>query len=215
MHELDQVIDEYTLAAFIAGTLTKQRRQEVIEYLAGNADAREVLQMAYAALSAAQNSENDAEPVSLLRPARRSDRTAVAKLFRLREASRYIAATAIVFAIGIVLRLAFGPPTDALRSPLTRDGQGLEVSVTGPGPEFDWPSVPNAYQYRIVVWDPLEARVVGQYSTSESEIDSTDPIVRDLQPKLRKGDSYTLRIDAIDAQNRLIRSSETVEFVSN
>ncbi|MEX0747534.1 MAG: hypothetical protein WD275_05985, partial [Rhodothermales bacterium] len=178
MHELDQVIDEYTLAAFIAGTLTKQRRQEVIEYLAGNADAREVLQMAYAALSAAQNSENDAEPVSLLRPARRSDRTAVAKLFRLREASRYIAATAIVFAIGIVLRLAFGPPTDALRSPLTRDGQGLEVSVTGPGPEFDWPSVPNAYQYRIVVWDPLEARVVGQYSTSESEIDSTDPIVR-------------------------------------
>ena len=211
MQDFEQVIDEYTLAAFIAGTLTKKRRQEVIDYLAGNADAREVLHMAYQALGAAQAGDEDGESASLLRPSRKADRTAARRLSRIRDVGRYVAATAIVFAVGIVLRLAFGPPTDALRSPLPRDAQGVEVTVAA-GPEFDWSAVPNAYQYRIVIWDPLEARVVGQYETADSEIERGDPIISDLQPKLRKGDQYTLRIDAIDAQNRLIRSSETVEF---
>ena len=211
MQDFDQVIDEYTLAAFIAGTLTKKRRQEVIDYLAGNADAREVLHMAYQALGAAQAGDQD-ESASLLRPSRSADRPAARRLSRIRDIGRYVAATAIVFAVGIVLRMAFGPPTDALRSPLPRNVQGVDVTVTA-GPEFDWSAVPNAYQYRVVIWDPMEARVVGQYETADSEIESGDPIIRDLQPKLRKGDQYTLRIDAIDAQNRLIRSSETVEFV--
>jgi hypothetical protein len=48
-------VDEYTLAAYIANTLSRQRRAEVTAYLAANADARELLRMAYEALEAAKN----------------------------------------------------------------------------------------------------------------------------------------------------------------
>ena len=47
-------IDEYTLAAFLDGSLTSARRQEIKAYLAKNADARELLKMAYEALEAAE-----------------------------------------------------------------------------------------------------------------------------------------------------------------
>lgn len=220
MPDSDQVIDEHTLAAFIAGTLPKNRRDEVITYLAGNSDAREVLQMAYDALETAQDSTLYAEgPSSPAKqrtgtPPRRGDRASGTSDF-LRGAGRYVAATMIVFAIGIVLRLAFGPPTDALRSPLSRESEILRVQVdAAAGPSFTWSAVENAYLYRIVVWDPSAARVVGQYETRDSDLGAGNPIVDDLATKLGSGDPYTLRIDAIDAQNRLIRSSETVEFVA-
>lgn len=218
MPDSDQVIDEHTLAAFIAGTLPKNRREEVIAYLAGNSDAREVLKMAYDALEAAQE-VNQSGDVRSTPPrfrggaaARKSDRSAT-RGGLLRGAGRYVAATVIVFTIGIVLRLTFGPPTDALRTPLPRESENLQVQVdVADGPVFAWSMVDNAYHYRIVVWDPGEARVVSQYETRDSELGSDHPVVNDLMPRLRSGSSYTLRIDAVDAQNRLIRSSESIEF---
>lgn len=219
MCDPDPLIDEHMLASFIAGTLSKERRDTVVEYLASNSDAREVLQMAYQALEAARTGEPEIaarSTYSKLRPGvrkRSADRPAARNRI-LRGASRYVAATVIVFVVGVVLRLAFGPPTDALRSPLPRGAESLEVQVDE-GPEFSWTEVSNAYHYRIVVWDPQEARVVGQYETTDFEVDSTHPIFADLESKLRPGDSYTLRVDAVDAQNRLVRSSETVQFTTD
>lgn len=214
------MIDEHTLAAFIAGTLPKHRRDEVVTYLAGNSDARELLQMAYEALEAAQDAEVEGtrrSPLSRRRgdiPSSKRDRTAAPRRF-VQGAGRYVAATVIVFAIGIVLRLAFGPPTDALRSPLPSEAGALRVQVDlADAPALSWSAVENAYQYRIVVWDPTEAQVVGQYQTREADLGAEHPVVTDLREKLRSGDPYTLRIDAIDAQNRLIRSSETLSFMA-
>lgn len=215
MQEFERVIDEYTLAAFLAGTLPEARQQEVIEYLAANPDAREVLQMAAEALEAARSGDVE-EPMKDASASQRQVRSRPARRKRHRSwvqgAGRYVAATLFVFVVGIVLRLSFGPPTDALRSPLSRSGTEMQVDVSTPGPAIQWPNVANAYRYRIVIWDPQEARVAGEYETTAHIIEPDDSVSSRMRDELVAGREYALRIDAIDAQNRLVRSSETVDF---
>lgn len=217
MQESDRVIDEYTLAAFLASTLSEARRQEVIAYLADNPDAREVLRMAVDALDAARNG-NPVESSSIPFRAPTLDRRSKKPTRRpprrwLHGPGRYAAAAVFVFVVGVALRLTFGPPTDALRSPLQRSGSQLRIEVSVPGPTIEWSTVENAYRYRLVVWDQQQARVAGQYETSDTEIGVTHAVVQELRGALQPGSTYVLRIDAIDAQNRLVQSSETVEFV--
>ena len=54
MRPHQQHIDEYTLAAFLSGRLSEERRRDVVAYLAENADARVLLCMAGEALEAAR-----------------------------------------------------------------------------------------------------------------------------------------------------------------
>ncbi|MEX0600762.1 MAG: hypothetical protein WD021_08310 [Rhodothermales bacterium] len=225
MQESDRVIDEYTLAAFLAGTLGDDEREEVVEYLAGNSDAREVVRMAADALQAARSSGAD-DPAARDRTSaekkfagRRPARRTIARSERrsrpgwMEGAKRYVAATLFVFVVGMILRLSFGPPTDALRSTTSRSGAELTVDVSLPGPSIEWPEVENAYKYRLVVWDIDEARVAGTYETMEEHVAASDSIMQTMREDLSPGRAYSLRVDAIDPQNRLIRSSSTVDFV--
>ena len=68
MNQKKHPLDEYTLAAFLSGTLPEDRRREVMAYLAENADARELLCMAHDALEAAQ--EPVAEPFVMPAPSK-------------------------------------------------------------------------------------------------------------------------------------------------
>lgn len=218
MDQTNQLIDEYTLAAFIAGTLSKQRRDEVIAYLAENAEARELLHMAYQAMETARQTDEIAGPARVADrpahlPAREADRTpARPALRRLHGLSRYVVATVVVFTIGLGLRLAFGPPTDALRSPLPAQSSELTVQVSPSDLVFTWNHIPDAYQYRVVIWDPQEARVVARHETATTRLDEESAFVRELRAQLADDHTYTIRIDAVDAQNRLIQSSESIEF---
>ena len=217
MQDPERVIDEYMFAAFLAGTLPEERRREVVEYLAVNPDAREVLHMAADALEAARSAGPEEAPSTRWGNApatRRSDRVRHAsRRSFLRGAGRYVAATAFVFVVGMVLRLAFGPPTDALRAPLQRSAELLDLNVSASGTAIEWSPVENAYRYRIVVWDPERAVVAGQYETSDSRLDQEHEVLRSLRGDLEVGRTYTIRVDAIDAQNRLIRSSETLDYL--
>ncbi len=222
MHDSDPVIDEYTLAAFLAGTLAQQRREEVIDYLAANPDARDVLRMAAGAFEAARGvgRVETGRGVGAVAAARRSVRIRRSRRpqhgsrpSRATEAGRYLAATVFVGFVGIALGLSFGPPTDALRSPLERSGSEMQVELSVPGPSLQWSAVEEVYRYRLVVWDPAEARVAGAYETSGSKLEADHPIVREMHRDLEAGRRYMLRIDAIDARNRLIRSSKALEFV--
>lgn len=214
MERSTQIIDEYTLAAFIAGTLPEQRRSEVVAYLAENADARELLHMAYEALQASHVTEEAAPP----RPdepapptVREPDRGAVWRpARRLQGLGRYAVATVVVFTVGLGLRLAFGPPTDALRSPLPAQAGEMAVQVSPSDLTIEWSPVADAYEYRIVVWDPQQARVVTRSETSAHQSDAA--FAAELRQKLAAGHTYTLRIDAVDAQNRLLQSSASISF---
>ena len=76
------LIDEYTLASFIAGTLSEKDREAVMMCLLTNEDARECLHMACEALAAARQTEPPPayEPflprVAVPSPAFRTDRPA-------------------------------------------------------------------------------------------------------------------------------------------
>lgn len=219
MKDKNQPMDEYTLAAFMAGTLPRNRRAEVAEYLSNNADARELLQMAYEALESSHSREDDAELATIAfreqREARkahvRADRRPSPARRRASSVGRFVAAAVMVFAVGAGLRLSLGPPADALRSRSSSDVFDLKIRTAENGPVLLWSPVENAYQYRIVVWDPEEAMVMGRLNTREHRIDGSDDFIRNLRELASPGRQYTIRVDAFDAQNRLLESSVALD----
>lgn len=216
MNHTSQAMDEYTLAAFMAGTLPPGRREEVALYLSNNADARELLQMAYEALEASQIQDDDFElPAVGPAPPRvarvRADRKPTQIKKRMRGLTRFVVAAVIVFTVGVGLRLALGPPADALRSRQADDVLTLSVQADQDGSAVHWNQVPDAYQYRVVVWDPEAAEVVGRHETTGTRLDASDEFLASVRGQSGSGHAYTVRVDAYDVQNRLIQTSETIE----
>ena len=214
MYNPPDYIDEYTLADFIAGNLTGKQHADVIAYLANNADARELLRLASAALEEAKNLQELAETEShgFLRAPFRSDRMAVRSPLFYRRIKRYAVATLMVFAVGIGLRLLFFPVSDPLRNGGNLEILDVSIHVNQQDLQFEWTGVEDAFRYRLVVWDVLEAHVVGRYETRSTYLDRENDFIIELLERLEPGRTYTLRIDAVDAQNRMIRSSTRVEF---
>lgn len=209
MNDASNILDEYDLAAFLAGTLPESRRQEVVAYLASNAEARELLCMAHEALEMSQKPEVYTPPPQGA-PAR-APRKAVPRQRTFRF-GRYLAAAVVVFSLGFGLRLALGPPDDALRSQQEATQDKLTVEIATPDLAFEWTPIPSAYRYTIVVWDAYEARVVAQHETRTTSISHHSEFVETLRPLLRSNRDYTLRVDAIDARNRLLKSSDLTNF---
>jgi hypothetical protein len=222
-------VDEHTLAAFLAGTLTETRRREVAAYLDGDPEARDVLRMASEALQAAR-SEEPAGRSSLvartpaLQRAQRSAQRSVqhsaqrsalpAVRSNIRGAGLYASAASFVFGVGLVLWFALGPPLEAFRPPPLPDHARLSVELSYPGPTIAWQPVEEAFRYRLVVWDQRRADVAGSYRTTDHELGSSHEIIQALREDLQTGRTYVLRVDAIDARNRRVQSSATVEFVA-
>ncbi len=208
-------IDEYTLAAYLSGTLSAEQRREVAAYLANHADARELLCMAYQALE--ESGEACYTPVP-----ERSDETAVKKgLLRqvvlrpklhVRRLARFSAAAVIIFTVGLGLRLSAGPPIDTVRSGSPSDTIELVVNASQEVLRFEWSPVEGAYQYRVVVWDPLQAAIVTAETVQSTRLSRESDFISKLDSKLVQGRTYQFRVDAVDAQNRLIRSSSPVDF---
>jgi len=224
MDHTQRPIDEYTLAAYIAGTLPEDERAEVAAYLAENADARELLQMAYEALEAARHGDPHMKPAGDLeydilsrsdrapRHAPHTRRTPVPAVFR------YAAAAVLLATIGIGLRQAFTPPdavtpmTDAYRDATADSNFTVSINSVLADLRFSWNAVTAADKYRVVVWDLERAEMVGRYMVSETAFDKNTPEMAELKPKLDAGRLYAVRVDAIDKQNRLLGSSESIEF---
>lgn len=218
MEKANQTMDEYTLAAFMAGTLPRSRRAEVAEYLSNNADARELLQMAYEALESSHAQEDDdalhalpfEERPASRNPIPRADRRPALSRRRASSIGRFVAAAVMVFAVGAGLRLSLGPPADALRSRSSAEALELSIRASEYGPVFLWSPLENAYQYRVVVWDPEEAVVMGRLETKANRVDAKDDFIRNLRDLAEQGRQYTVRVDALDARNRLLDSSVTL-----
>lgn len=198
-----QPVDEYTMAAFMAGTLSDEAQEAVVAYLSENAEARELLCMAHEALEAATIPEP--QPVVETLPDRPARPGRSNRWFRLAGAA------VLVFALGFGLRVTLGPPNHLTRDNTTAQTSALTVDVS-PALNFQWTPIPDAYKYKVVIWDARGARVVAEHETDATQLSDNDPFVQTLHPILHASQQYTLRIDAIDARNRLIESSDLVSF---
>lgn len=230
MNRADSTFDEYTLAAFMAGSLSDERRQEVIAYLAENAEARELLVMAYQALDASEDGtplpfdvpafpQATPQPVAPApdRAPRVQDRTA--RRFTWKRMSRYAATFVVVFALGVSLRLVVGPPTSDTSSDFpgpVRDGTeqvGLNLTFEQ-DLIFSWNALEEANEYRLVVMDVATAEIMANHTTKANRLDSNDAFIQSLKTQLTPGKTYSLSIDARDmANNPLLKDAiETVNF---
>lgn len=221
MNSADSSFDEYTLAAFMAGSLSDDRRQEVITYLAENAEARELLAMAYQALDASTDEtplpfEVPAIPQATPQPVKPAPARAprvqdrgprvqerTARRFSWKQMSRYAGVFVVVFALGLSLRLVLGPPAQE-DDPLTvRDGTA-EMSLNPTVEQdliFRWNAVQGADRYTVTVFDN-ESEIIATYETKSNRINSSDSFLQELKPKLTADETYTLRIDAWTLENR-------------
>lgn len=211
MDQTHTPVDEYILAAFIAGTLDEERRRAVINYLAANAEARELLHMAYQAMEAAH--APDAVPEVHPAPAQLPVSPVRDRAPRRRIARRMAAGLLAVLLVGFGVRALLFAPSDALRSPQpAAEAPTFSVQIETPSLAMSWDPVLDAYAYQIIIWDPVGVRVVDRHRTTATHLDADDPFVETLSATLEPGHSYSLRVDAINAQNRQLRSSEAINF---
>ena len=221
-------IDEYTLAAFLDGTLTPARRQEVIAYLARNADARELLKMSYEALEAAEEPAlfEQAEPAEPT-PTRASvpDRQARPRPFPVPQLRSYaVAAVLVAGVLGAVLLLTpQAPPAEEPTAPRLRSAPSdvepervrLAVQVSAPSLRFRWTPVPDAYEYRLVVFDFQTATVIAKHTTKATQLDGDATFIEELRSQLDAEKIYALYVYARDVRNRDIVRSELTHFTLN
>ena len=208
MQRDDPFIDEYTLAAFLAGNLPEKERAQVLAYLAASEDARELLCMAQDALEAA-----DAPARSTPAPAPAAPRPARPPVARQHHRLRLrygVTALVLLLIAGVGLLTMWPQDTDRFRG--AEDASTWKLEVTTPALQFNWSEVPEAYYYRLVVMDVTEAEVVDVHETRDTRLGRDDAFLLALQSKLDADHPYELYVRAIDVQNREIHSFEPVEF---
>ncbi len=208
MNHKKQPIDEYTLAAFLSGSLPEHRRREVVAYLAENADARDLLCMTREALDAAQQpvTEPFVMPAATSKTAALEPRIPVRgaaspaaprSALRWQRVRHFATATLLVAVLGLGLRLGLSLyNTDALRG--DAQDERLTVLVSTPVLQFQWNNVEDAFYYRLVVWDVEGAEVVTRHETKSTRLSRNDAFMLALRHKLKTNRLYSVRIDAVD-----------------
>lgn len=207
-------LDEYTLAAFLAGTLSEEQHREVIAYLAENEDARELVCMAQDAMEAARQpvTEPFALPAAPPKPATLppSPRAPERPTLSLVRWQRYAVAAMVLLAITIGLRIGLSGNIDTLRG--SEDAPGITGQVDATTLEMSWNAPPDAYSYHLVVWDVEAAESVAQHDLRATHLDDDDPFVQELHDQLVSGRQYEIRIDALNVENRVIQRSDLLQF---
>ncbi len=212
----EQTIDEYTLARFLAGTLPDEERRDMIRNLTHDVDSRELLRATMEALEAATEKQLGAPLPAARSPRSLNNRTATLRpRMSLVSFCRYSAAALVLMAVGVGARLSVAPAADAFRSSAAHQTIAVEQRAHAEGLSLTWEAVREAYQYRVVVWDPEAAAVVGELTTGANHLDAQDKGVAEALKGARRGRSYQVRVEAIDDANRLIRSSSLLDVTPN
>ena len=204
-------IDEYTLAAYLAGRLAPARHREVADFLARDEDARDLLVAANQLLE----SEGDGQPS---RPPTLSSVDLPPRSKPLLSGSRRLSVmlwttvslvclTAFVTTILVAFRV--GLDAGAADAAAAQVDQSRMVSVTGPFGSLSWVGDPDAAYYRIVVWDVSTQRTVGEV---ESDVPYLD--YQSLEGFLREAGPRRVWIDAHDADGRMLNRTRSISIGS-
>ena len=193
--------DEYILAAFLSGDLPDRLRREIITYLTGSDQARDILAMARDALDSLES--GDGAPVTPSREAR------VAAARELHEAlnaqvhdrtvwkvTALFASAVLVLAL-IVMFLVAGLPRTQV------EGRAPEWTphVEGADLQLTWSPLEAAASYQILRFDP---------DTQQAAVIETVTLPRVDLGSLGEPLSGRLWVLAFDDQGQLLRQSEPV-----
>ncbi|MEM6646903.1 MAG: hypothetical protein AAF730_11700 [Bacteroidota bacterium] len=201
-------IDEYTLSALLAGTLSDQEHQEALQLLAEDESAQELVAMASIALGATPT-----PPVDRGAAADRKARPA-----RLRRRVFWTAAStfAVLFAFSLGI-FVDGPaatdPANEVRTLRTQEGERLVPVISTSTLELKWEAVEDAYSYDVQIWDADRAELVGETVIKTNALKRSDAFVQELSEKLEAGRTYSLHLYATNAENRRIIESVPTDFV--
>ncbi|HMB90778.1 MAG TPA: hypothetical protein VKP65_08020 [Rhodothermales bacterium] len=207
-------LDEYTLAAFLSGTLPEEKHREVLRHLADNEEARELVCMAQDALEAAREPvtepfampEVSSKPTAAPRPARAPTRPALS-LVRWKP---YAVAAMVLVMLTIGLQVGLFDNTDTLRG--GEEASTLTLQVDNQTLAMSWNALPNAYSYIVVVWDVEAAESVARHELRAAQLDITDAFVQQLHEQLEEGREYEVRVDARNDENSVIQRADLFAF---
>lgn len=217
MPEPQEHIDEYLLAAFLAGDLPQRLREEISAYLVTNDRARDLLAMAGDALYAADSGDGArSRPGRKLRPARLdvSDMLAarqrqLPRLFSKSEESLWktiivVASTVLLLTIAVAwhistdLRAPNGSIVNPEWVPNLADNRFL----------LEWEEVTRATAYRVILHDNALSMPHAVGLTSEPVFDATQS--EEWPAAQASGGPHVLWIEALDADGNLIQRSVSI-----
>ncbi len=200
-------IDEYTLAAYLAGRLSPARRSDVAEFLRSNEDARDLLYAANQLMESEGDGHTSSTPLlsSVAIPPRRKP---------LLTASRRLGVLLWTFIVLVCLTAFLTTVVVAFRAGVDRGlaevtsgavDPSRMIALQGPFVALNWTDIEDAAHYRIVVWDDEKSAVVGQVRSDVPTLDF-DGIAGFLD------DDAVRRVwmDAFDAEGRLLERSRSL-----
>ena len=161
-------VDEYLLAAFLAGGLPARLRQEIVSYIADNDSARDLLGMAREAMNAADVgdgshvSQLSTSPVLSPRPDSRNVRAeskSNSGVNNLWKVTALFAGAVLVLSITVAILIFDTAPSATLV-----EEARWSPSVNTESLELSWPAQTGAVMYQILVVDQVsgDAAVLSQ-----------------------------------------------------
>jgi len=175
--------EEYILAAFMSGELPDSLRQEIIAYLAGHEQARDLLAMAQEAMEAVETGDGSARmaaPSPSFSPGLRlpqfrgrlSGIKAPVTERNLWKITAFFAGAVLVLTV-VVAALALS--TSRLQQALV--GQPWAPTVNGSELTLEWDRVPGASVYQVMQYDPdsEQAAIIGRTESQYADLMSMAP----------------------------------------
>jgi anti-sigma factor RsiW len=199
-------IDEYTLAAYLAGKLEPPRRREVADFLARNEDARDLLYAANQLLEGEGGGRAAPRPslTSVKLPARRRPILTASKRLSVLLWTTITLVCLTAFTTTVFVAFRFGVDSGLSSGAMAQVDPSRMVAVNGPFEALTWPGDPAASSYHVVVFDDETARVVGSV---ESDIPHMD--FEALAAFLPENAPRRIWIDAYDTRGQLLQRSRS------
>ncbi|NNE70692.1 MAG: hypothetical protein HKN29_10070 [Rhodothermales bacterium] len=199
-------IDEYTLAAYLAGRLSPSRRKDVADFLRSDEDAREILSAANQLLESEGDGQSSSRPplTSVSLPPRRRPLLTQSARLGVILWTTVILVCLTAFLTTVVVAYRAGVDRGLTEVVGGSAETSRMITMSGPLGTLDWHDVGGASSYRLVIWDDETASVVGRVDSDVPSLDMTGIAgFLDESP-------HRIWFDAFDEEGRLLERSRSV-----
>ncbi|MFT5141401.1 MAG: hypothetical protein ACI80V_000523 [Rhodothermales bacterium] len=199
-------IDEYTLAAYLAGKLEPSRRREVADFLARNEDARDLLFAANQLLESEGDGQALPRPslTSVKIPARRRPLLTASRRLSVLLWMTITLVCVTAFTTTVFVAFRFGVDSGISQGAMAQVDPSRMVAVNGPFEALTWSGDPAASSYHFVIFDDETDRVVGSVESDVPHLDF-EALAAFLPPSA----SRRIWIDAYDTQGQLVQRTRS------